>query len=1257
MNFRLLNTIVFCIVILCYSCKERFDNLDKLPTLIEKPKVVPINYNGGYTHSQFDGSELPILVGQLSDTLLCGQIYSIEKKVVQQADIVNPESERLYPFLEIKANPNSKIIKKELQVEKIDMDIFETLRIGEDTTSMKLLNSTGVEVLTNTPIIINKEPTVPLFPQPVEVLPGKKKDLAYYDNMYWDMDQGLSSAHIFKIFQDSRKHIWLGTRDGGAIRYDGNSFTKFGIDEGLTDGLVSDIMEDDYGNIWFTTGNGVYIFDGDGFAQFSEEEGIATLTCMAIDKGKYGEMWITTFGGGLIRMKLENGDINSVELTNYSFQEGLIANELWPVKVDKNGDVWFGYYRHGLCKISLNGKGEFVSITNFKNAGGQLSNVIFDIIEMQDDRLAFSTNHGIVILQENRGKDKIRIQYIDDQLGFGPLATRTIFEDTVSNILWGGCARGLLKIRLETDSVAAQFITMDDGLSDNDVRSFCMDDERNLWIGTKSSGLNRFRLGGFQHLREAEEMSFQNIHTINENSKGDICVQSKSGLLVFEDGQYLNDPITKFYGDGQGGSFAGSISYAEAEDGVKYIGGFKGMFRVENDQTERFLEANGIIGHDIRDILVHSNGKIYCSTYRSGFSELEYRSRNDYTFSSLSAENGLPGNLFNEIEEDNYGGIWICSDQGTSIYYPTNSGQDSIIHFTSSEGMSSSYTTTLFKDSDGNMWIGTENGLNYVILDEGGKPENIEYYTTSSGLAHNKIRAITEDQDHRIWVGTNEGLSVISDFKTDPIVYTLDKKDGLISVDFSNNALHVDQNNQLWIGTNHALSILDLNAFELNTTPPDPSINYLTISDTTYHFHERDELPVGCTFEKVEKFKNLPADLSLPYYMNHVKIHFSATEWKSPTRIRHSYRIKEMNEPWSTPSNQNFADYRGLNPGYYTFELISSGATNEWSDPVTYSFEIRPPWWLTLKAKIAYFLLIVLSVFGIIRWRTLALRRRQRELEIDIENATVEIRKSKDEILLQKEEIEAHHKEVKDSIMYAKRIQSAILPPTKLVKSHLKDSFILYAPKDVVAGDFYWLEEVKGEVLFAAADCTGHGVPGAMVSVICNGGLNRSVREYGLINPGEILDKTREIVIEEFAKSEEEVKDGMDIALCSIKGKKLKYAGANNPLWIIQKDGTEVIQIKAEKQPIGKYAQEHPFKTHEIDVNEGDTIYLFSDGYQDQFGGEKGKKFKTANLKRLLLSIQNQSMEKQKELLIKAFEDWKGELEQVDDVCVIGVRI
>lgn len=262
-------------------------------------------------------------------------------------------------------------------------------------------------------------------------------------------------------------------------------------------------------------------------------------------------------------------------------------------------------------------------------------------------------------------------------------------------------------------------------------------------------------------------------------------------------------------------------------------------------------------------------------------------------------------------------------------------------------------------------------------------------------------------------------------------------------------------------------------------------------------------------------------------------------------------------------------------------------------------------------------------------------------------------------IFEQKLIVEEKNREITDSINYAKRIQTAILPPAKVVKEYLEESFILYKPKDIVAGDFYWLEHVDGKILFAAADCTGHGVPGAMVSVVCNNGLNRSVREHGLKDPGKILDQTRKIIIEEFEKSEEEVKDGMDIALCAFysTGESwiLEYAGANNPLWIIR-DGV-ITETKADKQPIGKYSDSKPFTTHTIELHKNDSIYVFSDGYVDQFGGDKGKKFKPSNLRKLLLSIQDKPMEKQRLLLDQSFESWRGDLEQIDDVCIIGVRI
>jgi serine phosphatase RsbU (regulator of sigma subunit) len=258
----------------------------------------------------------------------------------------------------------------------------------------------------------------------------------------------------------------------------------------------------------------------------------------------------------------------------------------------------------------------------------------------------------------------------------------------------------------------------------------------------------------------------------------------------------------------------------------------------------------------------------------------------------------------------------------------------------------------------------------------------------------------------------------------------------------------------------------------------------------------------------------------------------------------------------------------------------------------------------------------------------------------------------------QKEMVEEKNKEILDSITYAKRLQDAILPTRKLVKSYFVESFVLYEPKDIVSGDFYWMEAKDGITMFAAADCTGHGVPGAMVSVVCANALNKSVNELNLTDPGSILNATRDIVINTYSKTGSDVQDGMDISICvyDIEKKELRWAGANNPIWIIRKDQQEVDVIKADKQPIGKFGKSVPFTTHKLTMNDGDTIYLFSDGYIDQFGGERGKKMKTVKFKKLLIENSSKDLNQQKKTLLKAFNDWKGNLEQVDDVCVIGVR-
>ncbi|MFI5203174.1 MAG: tetratricopeptide repeat protein [Flavobacteriales bacterium] len=254
--------------------------------------------------------------------------------------------------------------------------------------------------------------------------------------------------------------------------------------------------------------------------------------------------------------------------------------------------------------------------------------------------------------------------------------------------------------------------------------------------------------------------------------------------------------------------------------------------------------------------------------------------------------------------------------------------------------------------------------------------------------------------------------------------------------------------------------------------------------------------------------------------------------------------------------------------------------------------------------------------------------------------------------------IEEKNKEILDSINYAKRIQHAILPNHELIKKHAPNSFVLYKPKDIVAGDFYWFVEIsEHEYFIAACDCTGHGVPGAMVSVVCHNALNRAVLEYKFRVPGEILDKTRELVIEQFEKSDEEVKDGMDISLLYVNKKtnQLQWAGANNPLWLIRNG--QLTELKPNKQPIGKFITETPFNTQQQPYEKNDILYLFTDGLQDQFGGPKGKKFKASNLQQLVLSICKSGMNEQVHELNSAFENWRGSLEQVDDVCAIGIKI
>jgi len=347
-----------------------------------------------------------------------------------------------------------------------------------------------------------------------------------------------------------------------------------------------------------------------------------------------------------------------------------------------------------------------------------------------------------------------------------------------------------------------------------------------------------------------------------------------------------------------------------------------------------------------------------------------------------------------------------------------------------------------------------------------------------------------------------------------------------------------------------------------------------------------------------------------------------------------------------------------------------------------------------LSFKIGVVLFVIIITFLIVWLRMRRLKLQKKLLKEEVDRQTYEIRQQKEEILQQnellqqqKEEIttqkdeievqrniaieqrdlvEMHRKEIEDSIIYAKRIQTAALPENKLLNILLEDFFIFFKPRDIVSGDFYWASQNNNKIIAVAADCTGHGVPGAFMSMLGISFLHKIVNEKNITDADKILNRLRANVINSLKQTVEgESKDGMDVALCVIdrETKTIEYAGANNPLYIIH--GEELTEYKAQKMPIAIYEDMKPFEKQTIDYQEGDIIYMFSDGYADQFGGPKSKKFRYSNLQKLLIKISTEPMQKQKEILTETMERWMSYPDsytnekqfQIDDIIVFGIKL
>ncbi|MCK4749370.1 MAG: SpoIIE family protein phosphatase, partial [Bacteroidales bacterium] len=493
------------------------------------------------------------------------------------------------------------------------------------------------------------------------------------------------------------------------------------------------------------------------------------------------------------------------------------------------------------------------------------------------------------------------------------------------------------------------------------------------------------------------------------------------------------------------------------------------------------------------------------------------------------------------------------------------------------------------------------------------------------GLLANLITLVNVDEFNNVFIGTNQGLNkyVASEEK----IYTYTEKNGFVGIETKKNASHRDRDGNLWFGT----------------------VGGVVMYNPGMEHHEGIDPLTHITRIRVNlEEREMISGMKLGYQENSVIFDFNSICLTNPEIVSYQYKLEGADVDWLPQTDQTNATYPALRPGKYIFQVRARNSEGIWNQvPISYAFQIRPPfyatWWFILSCVI----LGALGIYTYIKRRTAKLRRENLILEERVRERTAQV-------VAQKEELAEKNKDITDSIQYAKRIQDAILPP----EIPFKDTFILFKPKDIVSGDFYWFQEVGDRQFFSAVDCTGHGVPGAFMSIIGHNSLTKIVREYGILEPGQILTQlNREVLSTLHQRSDAgDVLDGMDLALtCYIPGENmLEFAGAFNPLYLIRNG--EILETKADKTSIGRSSlnTEVEYTNHRMEVQPGDTVYLFSDGYADQFGGELMKKFKYRNLKELLLKIQDQTMEQQRNTLNQTIEDWKGDVAQLDDILVIG---
>ncbi|MCT4582487.1 MAG: SpoIIE family protein phosphatase [Flavobacteriales bacterium] len=1027
----------------------------------------------------------------------------------------------------------------------------------------------------------------------------------YKFNSY-GQEQGLTDLFIYTIDQADNGYLMVGTSQGIGF-YDGGHFEMKTTEDNLVDNQISASFKDSKGAIWYGhTQGGVSKYINEEFEVVHPGEGINSMI-NGIQEDSKGNIWFSTQQFGLFT-------INENRKTVF-FNEKFEGRNITTLYIDENDYLFVGFDEKLEVYRFVDGKkGKVLSkIQNINDLEGQVNK----IIPLENGRMIVATRSGLYAVDQ---KEKI---FVVTPIKISNLEEELNIKDIYINSgrLWiSTYGSGVLRTILTNNNCfVSEIYTNQNGLKgDDNIEITFIDREGVLWLGTAGDGLfsKEDNLFTFYFRDKVEENEIKYLDVTDT----EVWVAQNDGLNCY-DKQYGKLKY-QFNSENSGLPQGNILCFNFVKDSIILVGfetlGLYYKF-VDQEQFYKFDLSDDVLSRQVTAIAVGEN-YVWVGTQNGVFRV----SIADREIKSFSMGDGLSHNSIQSLLVGQNNELYIGSKSAFLNIIEEDEVFKIPFRISEEEEFVSVSVSKIIESNSGNIWISTHGQGIFCFADT-----IIKHYDTRDGLFSNYCYGVAYDDKGKIWVSHDGGLSSI-DLNADKVdVYN--KRYGL-NTRFSVSAIDFLAN-EVWFGTQNGVVRYNSKEALKNSMPPITSFSQVVIND--------------------DVMAGIIRDTMLPFNEHDLEFHYKGISLKNSLGLKYKCILEGYDDDWSEFTEDKVRKYTKVREGNYVFKVKSFNDDGVEGNMEMIAVSIAVPYYKKWWFYPALLLIIVSIVVFIVKYRERQHLNYMNTLSNELELRTAEL-------VDQKEKMEEINKDLTDSINYAQRIQSAILPEDDFVKELFPNSFVLFKPRDIVSGDFYWIREYFGKKIVVFADCTGHGVPGGFMSMIGRILLRETCTVKNLRDPGVILEEIDKGLVNVLKQTDDidSNKDGMDLGVCVIDSRTnmLSYAGAMRPLYVYR-DGVRKV-LKGNRHSVGGISQTKKiFDAQNFQLEAGDTLYMFSDGFPDQFGGSKGRKMKISVLNELLDQVCQMPFEQQKVEIDTFFETWKRGEPQMDDVLMIGLKV